>query len=158
MTDERLIAILNELIEASIDSEQEILLAAKQAREPELIRALNDTAKASLAALAELQDQVRKFGGIAREDGSLKGALRRSWTSIRSSAIARDDHAIMEECERGQGLLRTHYGNAVELDLPRPVDALVERHHQAIVEWHYRLLDLRNRFRDSDGRALRAND
>jgi uncharacterized protein (TIGR02284 family) len=158
MKDDKIIATLNELIEASKDGEKEFALAAKDAREPELARVFSDAEQADRAASAALQDQVRLLGGTAEQDGSMMAAARRSWTSVKSMMSSRDDRAMMEECERGQGDVRGHFADALNLDLPGPIHSLVERHHRAIVETHYRLLDLRNRIRDSGARALRANE
>jgi uncharacterized protein (TIGR02284 family) len=157
MTDDRIIATLNELIGISKDGEKGFALAASDAREPELTRVFSDAGEASRAAAAELQDQVRLLGGVAEEDGSMKAAARRSWASVRAMLSPRDDETILEECERAEGYVRARYADALELDLPGPVHSLVERHHRAIAEGHYRVLDLRNRYRDRVARELRAN-
>jgi len=91
---------LNELIETSKDGEKELTRAAEDAREPDLVRAFSDAEEANRTASAELQDQVRLLGGTAEQDGSLKAAARRSWTSVKAMVSSRDDSAIMEECER----------------------------------------------------------
>ncbi len=157
MTDDRIIAALNELIEASKDGEKGFALAAKETREPDLTSVFSDGEKTSRVAAAELQDQVRLLGGTAEQDGSMKAAAHRGWTSVKSMVSSPDDSAILEECERAEGHVRARYAEALELDLPGPIHAIVERHHHAIVESHYRVLDLRNRFRESGARALRAN-
>jgi uncharacterized protein (TIGR02284 family) len=158
MKDDQIIAALNQLIEASKDGEKELTRAAEDAKEPDLSRALSDAEEANRTALAELQDQVRLLGGTAEQEGSTKAAARRSWTHVKSMVKSRDDSAVMEESERCQSDVRGRYADALELDLPQPIHVVVERHHRAIVDTHYRLLDLRNRFRDSSARALRANE
>lgn len=158
MTDDRVIATLNDLIEASKDGEKGFALAAKDTREPELVRVFSDGEAASQAATAELQDQVRLLGATAEQGGSMGAAVRRSWMSVRAMVSPRDDATITEECERGERYVRGRYAEALELDLPAPIRTIVERHHRAIVEGHYRVLDLRNRFRDRGARALRANE
>ena len=158
MRDDRIIATLNGLIEASKDGEKGFALAAKDTREPELTRVFSDGEKASRAAAAELQDQVRLLGGTAEQDGSMKAAAHRGWMSVKSMLVSRDESAILEECERGESYVRARYADALKLELPEPLRSLVERHNGAIVDRHYRVLDLRNRFRDGGARALRAND
>jgi uncharacterized protein (TIGR02284 family) len=157
MTDDRIIATLNNLIEASKDGEKGFALAAKDNREPELAPVFSEGETASRAAATELQDQVRLLGGTAEECGSTGAAVRRSWMGVRAMLSPRDDAAIMEECERSERHVRGRYAEALELDLPEPIRSVVERHHRAIVEAHYRVLDLRNRVRDRVSRALRAN-
>jgi hypothetical protein len=60
----------------------------------------------------------------------------------------------MEEWERDERYVRGRYAEARDLDLPGDIRSIVERHHREIVEGHYRMLDLRNLFRD---RVPRAN-
>jgi len=158
MKDDRIIATLNGLIEASKDAETGFAVAARDTHEPELIRVFSGGEKASRAAAAELQDQVRLLGGTAAEDGTLKAGARRTWTSVRAKVNARDDGTILEECERDESYVRERYAEALTLDLPEAIRFLVERHHGAIVDSHYRVLDLRNRFRDRGARDLRASD
>jgi uncharacterized protein (TIGR02284 family) len=157
MKDNKIIAALNDLIEVSKDGEKEMMRAADDAREPDLGRAVSDAGAADRTAGAELQDQVRLLGCTAEQEGSFRAAARRSWTSARAMVISRDDAAIVEECERSQGNVRALYADALDLELPQPLRSIVERHHRVIVDTHYRLLDLRNRFRDS-ARVVRAND
>lgn len=156
MNDHVIIAALNELIEASKDGEREMMSAAEDVREPDLARAVSDAETANRLASAELEDQVRLLGNTVEREGSFRAAARRSWTSVKSIVSSRNDSGIVEECERGQGNVRAVYADALELDLPAPLYSIVERHHRVIVDTHYRLLDLRNRLRDSTARALRA--
>jgi uncharacterized protein (TIGR02284 family) len=158
MKDNKIIEALNELIVASKDGESEMMRAAEDAQEPELGRALSDAGAANRTAWAELQDQVRLLGNTAEQEGSFRGAARRTWTSVKSVMSSRNDNVIVEECVSSQGSVRALYANALELELPAPLHSVVERHHRVIVDTHYRLLDLRNRFRDNSARALRAND
>jgi len=158
MKDDQIIATLNELIAASKDGERELQRAAEDAQTPEFTHLFRDAEQANRAASAALQDQVRFLGSTAQQDGSMRAAARRTWTSVMSMMSPRDDSAIVEACERGQGDVRGRYAEALELDLPAPIHSVVEWHHRAIVATHYRLLDLRNRSRDGATRALRAND
>src|ERR1041385_3677640 len=109
MNDDKIIAALNELIEASKDGEQELTRAAEDAAAPEIVRVCSDAEEANRVASAELQDQVRLLGGTAEDDGSLKASARRRWTSMKSMVRARDDGTIMEDCERGQRFVRSCY-------------------------------------------------
>jgi uncharacterized protein (TIGR02284 family) len=158
MKDRNIIAALNQLIEASKDEEKALRSAAEDARAPDLARVVCDAEAANRTASAELQDQVRLLGNTVEQEGSFWAAARRSWTSVRSMMSSRNDSVIVEECVIGQGGVRALYAYALELDLPKPLHSVVERHHRAIVDTHYRLLDLRNRFRDDSARAVRAND
>src|SRR5688572_26092637 len=116
MTDHKIIAALNELIESSMDDEKGFALAATGTGESELIALFNEGEKSRRAATAELQDQVRMLGGTAEEHGSLRGSARRRWTSIKSAVSARESGAILEECERSEDYVRARYAGALKLD------------------------------------------
>jgi uncharacterized protein (TIGR02284 family) len=158
MKDHKIIATLNQLIEASKDEEKKLMSAADDVREPGRARVICDAEAANRTASAELQDQVRLLGNTAEQDGSLWGAARRRWTSVRSMVSSRNDSMIIEECVRSQGSVRALYADALDLELPKPLHSVVERHHRAIVDTHYRLLDLRNSLVANGVRSLRAND
>ena len=79
MTDDSIIATLNELIAASKDGEKDFAVAAKNVHEPELARVFREGETSSRAAIAELQDQVRLLGGTAEQEGSMKAAAHRGW-------------------------------------------------------------------------------
>ncbi len=103
MKDRKIIAALNQLIEASKDEEKELRSAAEAAREPDLARVVCDAEAANRIASAELQDQVRLLGNTVEQEGSLRAAARRTWTNVRSMMNARNDSVIIEECVRSQG-------------------------------------------------------
>jgi uncharacterized protein (TIGR02284 family) len=157
MKDEELIAALNELIESLMDDEKSFALAAKGTEEAELIAFFNEGEKCRRAGATELQDQVRLLGGVAEEDGSMRGAARRRWTSIKSAVSSRENSAILDECERGEDHVRARYAGVLKLDLPGPLRVIVKSQYREVVDIHYRVMDLRSRTRDSDARALRSN-
>jgi uncharacterized protein (TIGR02284 family) len=157
MTDSKIIAALNELIESSMDDEKGFALAATGTAEGELITLFNEGEKSRRAATAELQDQVRRLGGTAQENGSLRGAARRRWTSIKSAVSARESGAILDECERSEDYVRARYVRTLKLDLPEPLRSVVQAQYREVVDIHYRVMDLRNRYRDQHARALRSN-
>ena len=157
MKDDKIIAALNELIETLMDDEKSLALAAKGTGEAELIAFFNEGQKCRRAAAAELQDQVRLLGGVAEDDGSTRGAARRRWTSFKSAMSSRESNAILDECERGEDQVRERYAGVVKLDLPEPLRSIVKSQYREVVDIHYRVIDLRNRYRDSGARALRSN-
>jgi uncharacterized protein (TIGR02284 family) len=157
IVDDKIIATLNELIGTSKDGERGFALAAKDTQEPELSGVFKQGEESCRAAAAELQDQVRLLGGNAEEAGSMKAAALRGWISIKSAVSSRDDKAILEECERGEDYAKARYANALKVDLPEPARSVVERQYQGVMASHDRVRDLRNRFRDSGGRAIRSN-
>jgi uncharacterized protein (TIGR02284 family) len=155
---DKVIATLNELIETSKDGEKGFALAAKDTQEAELSGVFKAGEESCRAAAAELQGQVRRLGGIAEEAGSMKAAAHRGWINIKSAVSARDENAILEECERGEDYAKARYANAMHAGgLPEPAYSIVERQYQGVIANHDRVRDLRNRFRDKVPRAIRSN-
>jgi uncharacterized protein (TIGR02284 family) len=143
----KVIALLNELIETSMDGEKGFALAAKDSKEPSLTVLFSEGEQSCRAAAAELQDQVRMLGGNAEDGGSMKAAVHRGWISIKSAATSRDSKAILEECERGEDYAKAKYADALKQALPEPVRTLVARQYQGVIANHDRVRDLRNQYR-----------
>jgi uncharacterized protein (TIGR02284 family) len=147
MIDRKIISTLNELIETSKDGEKGFALAAKDSKDPALTVLFSEGEQSCRAAAAELQDEVRQLGGVAEDDGSLKGAVHRGWISLKSAATSRDSAAILEECERGEDYAKGKYAEAMKLELPDGVRSLVEMQYKGVIANHDRVRDLRNQYR-----------
>src|SRR5689334_16091829 len=137
--DRKVIATLNELIETSMDGEKGFALAAKDSKDAALANVFREGEQSCRTAAAELQDQVRKLGGDAESDGSMKAAVHRGWISLKSAASTRDSKAILEECERGEDYAKAKYSEALRQYLPPEVRELVERQYQGVVANHDRV-------------------
>ena len=128
MLDRDVITALNELIQASRDSEKGFAFAAKASRDPVMIRMFIEAEKSCRAAAAQLQGSVRLIDGHADDDSSsLKAAARRGWLSLRNALSAQDDRAILEGHEKAEEHTRERYAQAMELDLPEGARAVIER-------------------------------
>lgn len=142
--DRKVISTLNELIETSKDGEKGFALAAKDTKEPALMLLFSEGEQSCRAAVAELQDLVRKLGGNPEEDGSMKAAVHRGWLSLKSAATSRDSKAILEECERGEDYAKAKYAEAMKLELPEAAREVVARQYKGVIANHDRVRDLRD--------------
>jgi uncharacterized protein (TIGR02284 family) len=147
LADHKVVAILNELIETSLDGEKGFALAANDSKDANLTNVFRQGEQSCRVAAAQLQDQVRTLGGNPQDGGSMKAAVHRGWISLKSAASVRDSKAILEECERGEDYAKAKYGEALRQDLPPAVRELVERQYQGVVANHDRVRDLRNQYR-----------
>jgi uncharacterized protein (TIGR02284 family) len=148
MVDRNIISTLNELIETSRDGEKGFALAAKDSKDPALAEFFREGEQSCQVAASELQNAVRAMGGQPDEGGSAAGAVHRGWVSLKAAVSARDDTAILEECERGEDYAKAQYAAAMKLDMPEPVRSLVERQYQGVIQNHDRIRDLRDQYRD----------
>lgn len=154
---DKIIAMLNDLIETSKDGERGFSLAARDTDEPELNSVFRAGEQSCRSAAAELQDQVRFLGGHAEHSGTLMAAAHRSWISFKSAVSPRDDNAILEERERSEDFATVRYADALKVDMPDSARSIVERQYQGVMLNHGRVRDLRNRYRNKGPRALRSN-
>jgi uncharacterized protein (TIGR02284 family) len=135
---------LNELIETSKDGEKGFRKAAQDARSPDLKSLFSASATRCAEGASELQGAVAANGGKPERSGSVAAAIHRGWMSVREAVTSRDDHAILEECERGEDYAKAQYKKALEQDLPANVRATVQRQYQGVVENHDKVRALRN--------------
>ncbi len=141
---ERIISILNDLIETSRDGEKGFSLAARATTDVELTSVFTEAQRSCQAAAAELQRQVRALGGGGEEGGSANDVVNRGW-SVPGAATGRD--VILEECERGEDYAMARYQDALGQELPEVLRSLVQRQYQSVIANHDRVLELRHRYR-----------
>jgi uncharacterized protein (TIGR02284 family) len=138
------IAILNDLIETSLDGEEGFRTAADNVKNPILKEFFQQKAERCHDGAAQLQTLVRQMGGEAEDSSSTSGAVHRFWLSIRSAISGMDDHAMLDECERGEDVAKKAYEEALQLNLPANVRVIVDRQHSEILATHDRVRELRN--------------
>ncbi len=140
-------SVLNELIETSKDGEKGFMKAAEDTKDASLKSIFSECAARCREGARELQQHVRALGEKPEDSGSVAGALHRGWISVREAIVARDDKAILEECERGEDYAKAEYRKALEQELPQELRAVVERQYRGVMSNHDRVRALRERYR-----------
>src|SRR5205823_13147341 len=120
------IATLNDLIETSKDGEEGFRTCAESVKSPQLKTFFEQKAQRCALGAAQLQQKVRELGGDPERGSSTAGALHRFWVNIRSAITGMDDHAVLDECERGEDVAKRAYEDALKQDLPADVRLLIE--------------------------------
>lgn len=138
------IATLNDLIETSRDGEEGFRACAEGVKNPQLRSFFEQKAMRCAEGAAQLQARVRELGGDPERAGSTGGAMHRAWVNLKSTITGMDDAAILAECERGENLARQAYENALKLDLPADVRALVERQYREVRANYERVREMNN--------------
>jgi uncharacterized protein (TIGR02284 family) len=144
-TNDTVIHILNDLIENSKDGQYGFAKCAERVESPQLREALFKRSADCATAVAELQTLVVQYGGKPAEHGTVLGALHRGWVSVKDTLTANSDHAVLEECERGEDAALARYRKALKEDLPADVRSLIE-HQMAGTQANH---DQVKRLRDS---------
>jgi len=146
---DRIVNLLNDLIETSKNGEKGFTAAAEDTKTPELQQLFQSRARDCASGAAELQTVVSQLGGKPEDSGTVAGAMHRGWTNLKAAVTGRSDTAILEECERGEDVAKAAYGDALKEELPAEIRAVVERQYQGVLRNHDQIRDLRNRYRAS---------
>lgn len=149
MDQDDLISTLNTLVETSRDGEEGFRNSADHANDAQLKSLFQNRAESCAAAVRELEQIVMAHGGKPSESSTVSGTLHRRWIDIKSMITGRDDHAILDEAERGEDVAVAGYRKALTQGLPDDVQALVERQYQGVLRNHDQIKQLRNQMRAS---------
>ncbi|GLQ87471.1 PA2169 family four-helix-bundle protein [Dyella flagellata] len=113
-TNQEDIAVLNRLIEATIDSVDGYEEAAKDVSNPEIKAVFERRSRERLAAFTSLQSQVKALGGEPEDEGSLLASMHRAFVNLRSAAARSGDLAVIDEVERGEDRIRSKFEDAIQ--------------------------------------------
>jgi uncharacterized protein (TIGR02284 family) len=145
MSNDDVIAVLNELVQTCRDGEEGFRTAADALRNPELRSLFLTYTQQRADFRAELEAEIRRLGGEPRTRGSVAGSLHRGWMNIRSAVTGTSGEAIVAEAERGEDSAKRAYEEALTRDIPAGIRAVVERQNARIKEAHDRVRALRER-------------
>ena len=126
-TNNDVVDVLNDLIENAKDGQYGFAKCAERVESPQLRQTMSKRSTDCQQAVTELQSLVVQYGGKPAEHGSVLGALHRGWVSVKDAVTMDSDHAVLEECERGEDAALARYRKALKADLPADVRAVLTR-------------------------------
>src|SRR6266581_2853433 len=129
---------LNDLIETSLDGEAGFRTCADTVKNPTLKVFFEQKAMRCREGATQLQEIVREMGGDPDREGSMSGDMHRFWINLKSTIAGMDDHAILDECERGEDAAKASYEKALRQDLPGDVRLVIERQYREVKANHDR--------------------
>ena len=145
MDESRVISTLNNLIATCRDGQSGFESAAEGITDASMKGAFNKYAQQRSQFAAELQSEVRMLGADPETTGSVAGALHRGWINIKAAVTGKDEHSILEECERGEDSAKKNYQQALEESLPPTVLNLVNRQYHDVIVAHDTIRSWRDR-------------
>jgi uncharacterized protein (TIGR02284 family) len=74
----------------------------------------------------------------------MTGQVHRFWVNLRSTIAGMDEHAILDECERGEDAAKRAYEDALQEDLPADVRTLIGKQYREVKMNHDGVRDMRN--------------
>lgn len=140
------IDLLNDLLESCRDGEYGFHASAEHADSGELKGVFQRHSRECAAAAVDLEREVRARGGEPVSGGTVTGALHRGWVSVKTALTTQDDHAVLEECERGEDAAVARYRKALKANLPHDLRALVQRQADGAQRNHDEVKALRDHF------------
>jgi len=138
------IGTLNDLIETSKDGEEGFRTCADAVKNPQLKSFFEQKAERCRLGAAQLQQKVRELGGDPERGSSMTGQLHRFWVDIRSRITGMDEHAVLDECERGEDSAKRAYEEALQEDLPADVRTLIGKQYREVKMNHDSVRAMRN--------------
>jgi uncharacterized protein (TIGR02284 family) len=138
------ISALNDLIETCKDGEEGYRKAAEGVKRSDLKSLFNEYSRQRSQFASELQMEVSRIGGDPEKSGSVSGAVHRGWIDLKSAVTGKDDHAILEEAERGEDTAVKNYQDALGKELPSDLRSIVAKQFSQIQQCHSRVRSLRD--------------
>lgn len=135
---------LNNLIETLKDGEQGFRESADKLKNTTYAATFRSIASERASAASELQSEVARLGGKPETSGSTSGALHRGWIGLKAALTGNDDHAILEEAERGEDSAVKNYRDALSKDLPTDIRSIVERQYRQVQQRHNEVRAIRD--------------
>ena len=125
MENDKVISILNDLIETCRDGQEGFKEASENATATDLKNFFNQSSLERARYVGELQREVRTLGGDPEKTGSTAGALHRVWIDIKGTLTGKDDGSILNEAERGEDSAVEAFSDALKENLPANTRSVV---------------------------------
>lgn len=155
MDNDDVISVLNGLIQTCRDGINGFRTAASSVTSSEVKAVFATRVQLIERAAAELESEVRRFGGDPDKHGSVTGSVHRGWINLKSAVTGNDD-AIIAECGRGEDVAVKLYEEALEKPLPPAIHAMVERQYEGTLQNRDRARTLKGS--TEPARATRTRD
>jgi uncharacterized protein (TIGR02284 family) len=139
---------LNDLIATCRDAEEGYAKAAKGVHDHALSDQLTEISERRGQFADELSKVVSGLGGQSATDAHYGGILHSGWVDLETRIRPKNEHDILEDCQRGDAGTLKHYGHALDQELPAEARAVVERQRNAIQD---ELNTLQNRISHGKG-------
>jgi len=139
---DKVISILNNLIETCKDGQDGFRKAAEGVKDSHLRSLFNAFSLERAQFAGELQTEVGNLGGDPERTGSVSGSLHRGWINLKSAITGGNDSAIIAECERGEDSAKKNYREALENNLPANIEVIVNRQYTQVQRVHDQVRNL----------------
>ena len=147
-TTDKSVEILNDLIEINNDRIAGFEHASKGLESNDLdLKAIFDDMQAESAEnVQELSASVNAAGSEVESGTSASGTIHRTWLDVKATFSGHDRKSILDECERGEDVIKKAYKSALDADsgLSSEYYELVASQQQGINAAHDKIKALRD--------------
>ena len=143
--DDQALLMLNTLIRVCTDAECGFMAAADAVPEAELVQLFADAGLQRTKFVKELADRVRTLRGTPEKVGTVAGDVHRAWAGLHATTASNEVHAILSDCERGEGVAVAAYGEALKVrDIDDQTREIIQRQYELVQATHDRIRQLRD--------------
>jgi uncharacterized protein (TIGR02284 family) len=135
---------MNDLIETNKDGEEGFRACAEHVKDSELRTVFNQYSLQRSRFAGDLQAEVLNLGTEPEKSGSTAGTMHRGWMELKGKIAGYDDHAILEECERGEDSAVKNYREALGKDLPNNLEQIIQSQYKEVQAAHNNIRALRD--------------
>jgi uncharacterized protein (TIGR02284 family) len=121
---EKVIGMLNKLIEANNDRIAEYELAKSKTKDKVLKKKFQTMVRESQALREQLAAEVIAQGGSPTQVRSASGTLHSIWMELRVALTGKDMKTILDACRYGEEAVLGLYEEALKANFPVPVNIL----------------------------------
>jgi len=139
------IRTLNGLIATTIDSVDGYRTSAQDVQNPRFAELFTARASERSSVAEQLRAEVKRLGGDPEDDGTILAAGHRAFVNLKSAVTGRDDHAIVNEVERGEDHIKAKFEEALKDDNLSPqCRTLVETAFGSVKAGHDEMRNLKH--------------
>lgn len=153
MDNDKVISVLNNLIETCKDGQQGFADSASGVEKSDLKTTFHELSQQRSKFAGELQSLVQGLGGDPEKSGSVAGALHRGWINIKAAVTGKDETSILEEAERGEDVALKVYKDSMQEQLPANVQSVVQSQLADVQAAHDKVRALRDAHRAANAKA-----
>ena len=136
---------LNTLSATLLDSVDGYTKSAQDVKDRDLADRFNARARERQSAVAGLQAAVARLGGNPEDDGTLLAGAHRAFLSLKEVVTGSDDHAIINEIERGEDYLKGKFEAALKnVDLAPEARSAVDQAWTSVKAGHDEMSGLKH--------------
>ena len=141
-----IISTINGLIETLKDGQEGFRQASAAVKDSQLKMLFSEYSLQRSKFAGELQNEAITLGEHDPENtSSTVGAIHRAWINLKSAVTSGDEHAILDECERGEDSAVNEYKKAMEKEeLSAPIRETLSRQYTEVKSAHDRIRELRD--------------